>query len=366
MADKYKTHSTSSQSLKVEDRVISENTKTRRIIRPEIVDNQKEPTAGVKISILHQRVLTNGVFEDLAATPLSTLKAGEIGKLILDSSETKKLYEELINLFAIHKEKGVPRGDREIVVGFDDEIIKTDPRRASLIRTLIERGHSEEVWHQLVESDPDLATRLSMARLHQSRANSLEEFSSMLGKNSSSENDWQAFFEKNTWIFGYGLNYSFLKTVTTQPNYGGRSVHGSGESKGDFLQSSEGNLKFTVLIEIKKPQSDLLCKKPYRNDCYVPSEDLLGGTSQLRTNARRWENEGSTTEKNRDDLEAKNIYTIRPKQILVIGNTNQLANRPERDSFELFRRGQSDIEILTFDEVFQRAKFIVEHSDEAK
>ena len=35
-------------------------------------------------------------------------------------------------------------------------------------------------------------------------------------------------------------------------------------------------------------------------------------------------------------------------------------NEEKMSSFELYRRGQQDVEILTFDELFERARFIVE------
>jgi hypothetical protein len=78
-------------------------------------------------------------------------------------------------------------------------------------------------------------------------------------------------------------------------------------------------------------------------------------------NGRTWEVEGSRTDKNRETLKQNGIDTINPKLILVIGNTGQLANQSQKISFELFRRGQNDLEILTFDEIFERAKFIVDH-----
>jgi hypothetical protein len=35
-------------------------------------------------------------------------------------------------------------------------------------------------------------------------------------------------------------------------------------------------------------------------------------------------------------------------------------NREQLSSFEFFRRGVLDVEIITYDELYQRAKFIVE------
>jgi hypothetical protein len=361
MTEKYKINSTSNQSARVEDRELSRTQNTRRILRCDLIDNHKDSAASVKATILHQKSVLKGQFEDISAEPLSKLTAGEIGKLILDSAETKKLYEELRNLFEIHESKGVPSGKKEVVVGYDNEIFQVDAKRAGYIKRLVEQGHSEEVWKELVQADPSLASKLSSARIHEDRKKHLNSFKETLTRTDLKEEYWQHFFEKNIWIFGYGLNYQILKTVSGQPVYGGQTLQGDGANKGDFLNSTQGLAKFTVLVEIKKPQTPLLQNKAYRNDTFSPSEDLSGGVSQLRVNGRTWEVEGSRTDKNRETLKQNGIDTINPKLILVIGNTGQLANQSQKISFELFRRGQNDLEILTFDEIFERAKFIVDH-----
>ena len=365
MSKEYKTRSTSSNTAKIADIVISESSNTRRIMRSEIIENNsKNPAAGIKIALLHQK--KNGdAWEDIKDKPLSALKAGEMAKLILGSEETLIVFNELKNLYAIHSQRGVEYGENNFIVGREDEIIKTDPQRLVFIKKLMKQGHSKEFWEQLVEADPDLATKLSYSRLHQSRKDTLDNFATLM-KQQTSEQDWQNFFEENKWIFGYGLNYQILRPVTTQPNYGGERVTGKGKNRGDFLNATEGEVKFTVLVEIKKPSSVLVESKPYRNDTHCVGPDILGGISQLRSNAHRWQVEGSNTTGNRDDLETKDIYTVQPKKILLVGNTNQLKSRPERESFELFRRNQSDVEVLTFDELLERARFIVDHSEPAK
>ncbi len=361
MSKEYQTRSTSNNTAKVADIEISATSNTRRILRSEIIErNPKNADAGIKVAILHQK--KNGEsWEDIKDKSLSTLKAGEMMKLSLGSEETLAVFREMENLYAIHKQKGVEYGENNLVVGRDDEVIKADPRRLDFIKKLIDRGHSQEVWEQLIEADPDLATKLSYSRLYQSRHDALMIFEQMLMQELS-EQQWQDFFEENKWIFGYGLNYQILRPVTTQANYGGERVTGKGKNKGDFLSASQASVKFTVLIEIKKPCSVLVEAKQYRNDVHCIGPDVLGGASQLRGNAHRWQVEGSATSGNRDALEANSIYTVQPKKILVIGKTTQLSSRPMRESFELFRRNQVDLEVLTFDELLERAKFILDHS----
>ena len=57
--------------------------------------------------------------------------------------------------------------------------------------------------------------------------------------------------------------------------------------------------------------------------------------------------------------------TINPKGILVIGHTKELmGERSKIETFELFRRDINNLEIITFDELYERAKFIVDQVNE--
>lgn len=283
----------------------------------------------------------------------------------MSSEETKSLFDHLCNLYQIRRENGIAIGTRNFEFNDESIFIRCDSTRAYVIETLVNQGFSNEVWDKLVENAPDLVTKLSQAYIYQKRITAIEQFKLML-KSDHREQDWQSFFENNNWIFGYGLNYKILKTITGQPHYGGVVFEGSGANKGDFLSATQGSLKFTVLVEIKRSDTKLLSSKEYRNDVVLPSEDLIGGVSQLRMNGRTWEQHGSQLPKNRDLLEDNATFTIQPRKILIIGNTNELNDRSKRENFELFRRGQSDIEILTFDELLYRAQFITQHTEEIK
>lgn len=49
-----------------------------------------------------------------------------------------------------------------------------------------------------------------------------------------------------------------------------------------------------------------------------------------------------------------------PKTYLIIGNSEEL-NEPELESFELFRNGLKDIEIITFNEIVDKLVLISEN-----
>ncbi len=361
MGDQYTTKSTSKHTATVADRVLSESTITRKVLRSELIDNAKNPDAAVKVTIVHQRKKKDDDWEDLPAESLAKLKAGENAKMSLSTDETLCLFEELQALSAIFKEKGILWGKKQLVVGFDAEVLKVPPQRKSIIQTLLNENHSEEIWRELVEKQPDLATKLSLARLQSKRAEALEEFQQSL-VDRRGEPYWQDFFQRNTWIFGYGLKYQFLHTIQAQPHYGGMSVSGRGDERGDYLAASSGDVRFTVLVEIKKPGTELLRNDPYRNGVFAASSELAGAISQVQINCRKWEVEGASLEQNAEMLKGENVFTVRPKGILVVGTTDQVQELDRRNSFELLRRNTMNPEILTFDELYQRARYIVEHA----
>lgn len=362
--EKFRTQSTSRYSQKVLDPiVIYEGERTRCIFRAETNDAKIEQGETVSGTIIHQRKKQNDEWEDISEYTLANLKAGEGVKLHFDSKQIKCLYDGITKLYVLSQE-GVHSGVNEWVVAQAGKIIEVPQNRIGFIKELLKQDHGEEVWNQLIADNPNLATQLSYSRIQAQRQSSLEEFRKNLTKNQD-EDYWQDFFERNNWVFGYGLKYIFLKVLQDQPLYGGADYTGKGNQKGDFLCKSEANIRFTVLVEIKRPDT-LLFKmenrqpKKFRNGACQLSEELVGAISQLQINCRTWENSARQQE-NAEKLSKENIYTINPRGILIIGNTIQFSNNLDaRQTFETFRSHLNGVDIITYDELFQRAKFIVD------
>lgn len=72
---------------------------------------------------------------------------------------------------------------------------------------------------------------------------------------------------------------------------------------------------------------------------------------------RNWEREAQDATKNRQ-LIVDQIETITPKGILIVGNTDELEILSKKESFELFRRNLKTPEIITFNELLARAKYL--------
>lgn len=363
--EKFTTKSTSAYSEIVQEPIIiEENQTTRKIFFATLNDQNIATGETVSGNIVHQRKNTNDQWEDVKSVNLATLKGGEGVKLRLDSRQTKKLFEGLKKLYAISRE-GVKSGEIEYIVGSPDEMVKVPKERKKYISQLLEENFAEEIWNALVSKDPDLASRLSMGQIQAERAKSLTEFEKSL-REEKDEAYWQNFFSKNEWIFGYGLKYQFLNQVTDQPSYGGGNFTGKGNQKGDYLLSTQANIKFTVLVEIKTPATPLIAMtkngpKRYRNGAYLLSSDLSGGVSQLQINCKTWLRSAFEPQ-NSDRLVDDNIYTISPKGILIVGNTKEFGKDREKiETFEAYRNSISNPTIVTFDELYERAKFIIEN-----
>lgn len=341
-----------------QDFALDDTARTKTVFRAQIHDG------GFRGQIIRFRKDASGNSINTIPVNFNQLHANDSIQIELPTSAARALDDAFAVLAQLLQDQGVQYGENQFTINQAGALVITDANKAAVVRGLLDQDLAEEVWNGLSESNPDLATRLSWAKIHADRTAVLAEFEQAITDSSKGENWWQNFFSDNKWIFGYGLNYQILRTVQEQPQYTGANVTGSGGQRGDFLQSTLAEVNFTVLVEIKKPSTALLHGE-YRNGAWNVTEELSGGVAQVQANAMRWEIEGSRTDANRDRVEGEHrAFTVRPKGIIVIGNTSQLDTRDKRNSFELFRRNLNDPEVLTFDELLERARFIVAESQE--
>ena len=224
------------------------------------------------------------------------------------------------------------------------------------IELLLDRRYKLDIFHKLLTDEKFF-----------------EQCRKTLGENKGREAVWQAFFEQNQWIFGYGLKLvscesldnSKLEKITT-----GANIFTGAGKRVDGLLRTRGYVSSLLFCEIKTDKTDLLAPSAYRlPDVYRVSDEVSGGVSQVQKTAhkavrtiasdyhKRYEPDGTPLR-----LE---ISTIRPRQVLVIGNLEQLmvdgdVNLEKSLTFEMYRKSINDVEIITFDELYQRAKYIVQ------
>jgi hypothetical protein len=198
------------------------------------------------------------------------------------------------------------------------------------------------------------------------RKSGLDEFKiNMESPTAIEEPEWQDFFMRNSWIFGYGLDYKFLSILQKEASVSSIDLDGKNEVKSDFLLATKN---FTVLVELKRPDTPLFEKAKNRSESWRLSKDLTYAVSQILAQKAEWQinSESKTFDKDGNQIEQE---TIDPRTILIIGNSNQYSGKTKEDlikkkTFELYRRNSRNIEIMTYDELFERAKFIVNENDD--
>jgi len=365
LKSKYRTESSSADTMEFEPIKLEKREPTeqsRKILRATAIRNKHNAKDCLKIRLIYQRKHNKGSvpegqeFENLTRIKLSSLTGGQEVQVDLDSSQTAQLAEHIQNLYLIASE-GITYGSAEKVIFSGEDSAFLEQLEAAINGS---RERSEQVLAMVRGLDPAAFDVAAHKARHDQHVTALREFADHLEAQDWREDDWEAFFARNRWIFGHGLAYQFLSEVQAQPHYGGVAVDGKGAQRGDHLMATEAGVRFTVLVEVKTPQAPLTQRDEYRNGAFAPGNDVAGGVAQLQVNARKWAVEGAAKEENRD-LEDQGVFTVQPKGILIVGHTASLDSRSKRTSFELYRQNLHNPEVITFDELFERAKFIVEH-----
>jgi hypothetical protein len=166
---------------------------------------------------------------------------------------------------------------------------------------------------------------------------------------SKREGYWQQFFIENPFALHMAMGYP-VTIVQGQASVGGMKVDGSGGKISDFL--AKNPLTDNVaLVEIKKPQTKLLRKAPFRDEVYGPSSDLAASIVQVLDQRYRLQKQIATI---RDNDRSLSIETFDVRACLIIGSTPE--GLAQKKSFEMFRGNSVDVAIVTYDEVLGKLR----------
>ncbi len=191
-----------------------------------------------------------------------------------------------------------------------------------------------------------------------------------LKSGSGNEAVWQKFFENNTWILGYGLDYIFnseldgkkLEQITTGANFN------SSGKRIDGLLKSQGAINSLCFCELKLSSDDLLkqVKDSYRPEAWQISDALSGAIAQVQRTMQKAIKDLNTKIEIKDKadyLTGEELYLYNPKGFILIGKQHEFIkddkiNEMKYSSFEMFRKNLKNIDIITYDELYQRAYYI--------
>ena len=187
-------------------------------------------------------------------------------------------------------------------------------------------------------------------------------------KGSGEESIWHHFLKKHHWLLGLNVDIRFIRDLEPEANVGVANTSGRGSPNADFIGFND----YTTLIELKTPRTMIFSvarKSTSRANTWSFSDDFIDGVSQCLGQKFDWDKSHKTK-----GLVSKGklvdqdmVRTVDPKTILLIGNkkvefpesSKDVEDITKRDTFERFRRNSRNLEILTFDELYERAYFLV-------
>ncbi|MDZ4310318.1 MAG: Shedu immune nuclease family protein [Cypionkella sp.] len=196
------------------------------------------------------------------------------------------------------------------------------------------------------------------------RRQALAEFEKQILSREWNEPDWQNFFERQPWVFGYGLDYRVMRQFDREMMLGGAGTDNKNKPTVDFLETFTD---YTVLVEIKRPDTRIFkIGKGGRAGTWEFSAEFTGAVSQILEQKAEWLSFAQTGEHwSKDGSRKLEARTRNARTILIVGShrefdtlENLRSGQIMRDTFELFRRENRTIDIITFDELLERARFI--------
>lgn len=294
------------------------------------------------------------------ATTLLSLRQPEVGRLV-----------ELLRVLDAIPTEG------ETTVRVDDSLVRDLFADPSALTDVYKRDPDR--FRKLIQDDVAAQDVVAQA----SRRDAVTKFRMMLDDatyfdsliqtegNGSKERVWQLLFEQNPWMLGVSFANQLLTAwdhTKLEQVVDGFDVSGPGK-RTDALMRTAGRVRSMVFLELKTHRTKLLGAE-YRSGCWPPSSELAGGISQIQGTVHRAVTaigeRLQTADDDGCDVPGDFTYLIRPPSMLVVGTLAQLQSETGGDnqdkirSFELFRRSIIDTEIITFDELYTKAKFIVD------
>jgi len=355
-----KTKSTSLATALADPIVLREKPTRRLLFCPLLVDNEKARDAAVKGTFVYQKKRTNDEWVEIQTRTLNNIKKDEGIQLPLHSAEVLKLFKGLSDLYAIHTQHGIPRGEHTFVSAeeslrglagiSDDDLNGVKELGAEALGRLIKwatgRPDLTDVLAALEELEPEVLASLSLA----TGLRTLTDAEQIWGNNTENDNEefWQKTLLENTILLEQLFAFPVI-LVEDKAYVGGKALNNKGGRVADYLAKNRLT-KNAVLIEIKTPCTPLLGSE-YRSGIFRPSEHLSGALMQVLDYRRSFTQRVDVIAREAQE----DIESCEPPCLVLLGNAkNELDTRAKRRAFELFRRQFKGVEIVTFDELFEK------------
>jgi len=350
--------------------VLRETETTRLVFKPMLVDNANTPNAVLRGWFVFQKKSRTNDWAEYKTLHLSHLRDKEWVKLEIHASELLQLYEGLNSLYDLYQKIGIPRQKthflkigshlEELLGGGEhhlEEFLKANDRigfdlLSRLLNWAIKLENSQQVIDRLEQLHSDSIKQLNTLIGLNALKNSFQIWET--NRKNSDEEFWQRTFTDNSFVFSQIFAYPIL-IICGKAYVGGKLLTNRGGNIVDFL--AKNNItKNAVLIEIKTPATPLLGSQ-YRTNAYSVSSDITGAIVQVSN----YRNSLIGDFNNLNAGSEFDIDVFNPQCLVIAGDLGVEAdNALKRKSFELFRTGLRDVQVISYDELFQKVKILID------
>lgn len=270
----------------------------------------------------------------------------------IPSEGVKNLFLGIKQLGAILNQRGIEYGENHYTVVNPDSVIITDKNKAQYIRKILEAGYEEETWKNIVDLNPNLATKLSYARIQIERRRVLDELQKRLMKDYSEVkgvDSWQNWISKNNWLFG--VNY--------KPPIEKAKINLLGIMP-DFLYPTIDG--FVDVLEIKLPNNDVLVEDSSHKGSWKWTSETNSAIGQVvnyltEIDRLRFENENKVLTE-----AGQKVLFLKPRAFILIGNSEKWEN-PKIEALRKLNYYLHNIEVITYKDLLSRGEqFTNSHS----
>jgi hypothetical protein len=328
--------------------VLYENPKSKLIFRPLIHEK------GIRGFIIRQkRSNAKEEWKDEKSLKLKDLADVDGVNFEIPSEGINNLFLGIQKLDAILRQNGVEYGENHYTVVDPNSVIITDKNKTQYIKKILEAGYGKETWENIVESSPDLATKLSYSRIQIERKKVLDELQERLQASYSETNgddSWQSWISKNNWLFG--VNYK--KPVEKA------KINLSGIMP-DFLYPTIDG--FVDVLEIKLPKDDVLVEDTSHKESWKWTPETNSAIGQVvnyltEIDRLRFENE----HKIQNETDQKVLF-LKPRAFILIGNSKKWVET-KKEALRKLNYYLHSIEIITYQDLLDRGnQFIQDYAE---
>jgi len=197
---------------------------------------------------------------------------------------------------------------------------------------------------------------------------SREVYSNKFNLRAGDEYVWHHFLKRFDWILGLNVDLRFIIDLLDEQNVGLPDSTGKGSPNTDIMGIND----FTTLIELKHSCTKIFKKNKSkaRANTWDFTSDFIEGVSQClgqKFDHSEYFKQKDFIKEDSTRLDKNLTHSIDPKTILIIGNKKEEfpidqyddINTIKNDTLQRFRRNNRNVDIITFDELFERAYQIV-------